>query len=405
MEKWLNKFVDPYNYHEYKIDSSGNKHVYPKQTIKELLKRTILKPITPEVYRKHINKEQIIGFTNDPVNSQWLIQIDIDANDITIAMQARDLIVNLYPELSTAYYEASTRGNGLHIYPVIDKGDENIDESVKLIKSFVLKLSYVCLLQGINISAVEVQGFPYQYEWDNGKIAKVKGSTYGPAKLPFGNIESSIVIQLASLREAGFGLKQTKAEDANDQESKSIINSINNNNMGGQVQFSSNSVSNCNNPVELFDKALDIIWDKSCKDSYFRILNRWISKDEFIIMSQAWFMCCIASEDAKKPEELRYTVPVASVEGMYGWLRENRLKRKIGAFKREKATWVQQQLERLGILLCRNREFFVGAVGRRWGFSFQKMKECVKCPIDPFREYVRRANEAGKNLPINQELA
>jgi hypothetical protein len=62
-------------------------------------------------------------------------------------------------------------------------------------------------------------------------------------------------------------------------------------------------------------------------------------------------------------------------------------------------------LERLGILLCRNREFFVGAVGRRWGFSFQRMKECVKSPIDPFTEYVRRANEAGKNLPINQELA
>jgi hypothetical protein len=404
MDKWLNNFVDPYNYHEYKIDSSGKKHVYPKQTIKEMLERTRLKPITSEVYNRHVNQEQIIGFTNNPANSQWLIQIDIDATDSIAAIQARDLIVNLYPELSTAYYEASTRGNGIHIYPVIDKGDENIDESVKVIKSFVLRLSYVCLLQGINISAVEVQGFPYQYEWNNGKITKAKGSTYGPAKLPFGKIESSVVIQLASLREAGFTLTG-EAEDSNDQDSKDLINSLNNNKVGGQVHFSSNSVSNCNDPVELFDKALDIIWDKSCKDSHFRILNRWISKDEFIILSQSWFMCCIANENPEKSEELRYTVPLAAVEGMYGWLRETRLKRKIGAFKREKAAWVQQQLERLGILLCRNREFFVGAVGRRWGFSFQRMKECVKSPIDPFTEYVRRANEAGKNLPINQELA
>lgn len=371
MIKWtefrnfMSGYMDSYNFFEYRR-YENKKCCYPKRTNQEIMSsssntRKRHKHPTAIQWGRHISEQSILGYCNRQNDAEWLVMLDFDSfkDDPDRSELLNQSATLVRQSLGKDFYlEKSTFTNDLHGYIKV-KREHGFLMSCCLIDSLIEVLDSRCV--NIGLKALEVMGLPYFYQWDNGRIIKVIGST--PAKIPveinrFQELKQTETITTTEIQSF---LKLNQTNPIQPQWGEVECLEIN------QSKFPDGSVSFTPFTREDLEVKLLTIWDKATNSLKFQYNDRsWISREDWLNYALSWMLATYRSTneyDESRPW-LRHTVPVKSIQTYYHKISGNR-KHSWNAQQ-----WVGTQLEALGALICVNRGYIVGGEGkgiaRRW---------------------------------------
>lgn len=182
--KFIRPFIDKRNYHV-GIYTDSAKNWYPKQTIKEIIKKQKFVYLSNGKLLQHVVSDANYGYnTSCRIKDKYLlICFDIDSHK-----ESADRFETMYSAVEKVktllnidiFVESSTKSGDLHGYIIVDKANKGASHVLMVLRMLEEILNKECLKLGLK--QFEIKGMPHEYVWKNERIIDVIFSA--PAKLP-----------------------------------------------------------------------------------------------------------------------------------------------------------------------------------------------------------------------------
>src|SRR5579883_1022516 len=194
---------------EFKIDGQGNYILEPRpvhtnaQILSVLAQRKgFLRKMRNADYQDHIAGTDTYYFQGEgrPDRPETLVMIDIDvrkSRKLGSTKGALAFVHHLRKTFPDLRWELSTNGKGIHAYLVLHKLGVSARDVNAVQRTFEKWLKQEARRAGVDIEDVEVKGGCPVFEYEDGKLVKVKAGTN--AKLPRGDVRATTHIDITDL--------------------------------------------------------------------------------------------------------------------------------------------------------------------------------------------------------------